>query len=179
MENVDVADATNQSVDTQKPDLVETKADSSSPKVFDEAYVKELRAEAKSKGQKLKEYEAKLTEFENAKLEAEKNALIEQGKFKELFEKEQTEKAELLNKISEYEPIVSKYQESINKKRAELIETLPENMRAEFAELGIEKLEILAKQFQNVNRNSIGNLPIENNTKPNQQINISKGLVLS
>ena len=96
-----------------------------------------------------------------------------------MFEKEQTEKAELLNKISEYEPIVSKYQESINKKRAELIETLPENMRAEFAELGIEKLEILAKQFQNVNRNSIGNLPIENNTKPNQQINISKGLVLS
>lgn len=179
MENVDVVDTTKQSVDTQNTNLVDTKIENSSPKVFDEAYVKELRAEAKSKGQKLKEYEAKLTEFENAKLEAENNILIEQGKFEELYKKEQLEKSELLNKISEYEPIVSKYQESINKKRAELIETLPENMRAEFAELGIEKLEILAKQFQNVNRNSIGNLPIENNTKPNQQINISKGLVLS
>jgi hypothetical protein len=179
MENVDVVDTTKQSVDTQNSNLVDTKIENNSPKVFDEAYVKELRAEAKSKGQKLKEYESKLTEFENAKLEAEKNALIEQGKFEELYKKEQLEKAELLNKISEYEPIVSQYQESINKKRAELIETLPENMRQEFAELGIEKLELLAKQFQNVNRNSIGNLPIENNTKPNQQINISKGLVLS
>lgn len=179
MEIGNVADATQQSVDTQNTNLVDTKIENNTTKVFDEAYVKELRAEAKSKGQKLKEYEAKLTEFENAKLEAEKNALIEQGKFKELFEKEQLEKSELLNKISEYEPIVSKYQESINKKRAELIETLPENMRSEFAELGIEKLELLAKQFQNVNRNSMGNLPIENNTKPNQMEFKSKGFVIS
>ena len=179
MENVDVVDTTKQSVDTQKTDLVDTKTEIKEPKVYDEEYVKQLRAEAKSYRLRNQEIENKLTEFENAKLEAEKNALIEQGKFKELFEKEQSEKAELLNKISEYEPIVNQYQESINKKRAELIETLPENMRAEFAELGIEKLELLAKQFQNVNRNSIGNLPIENNTKPNPQINISKGLVLS
>ena len=178
MENTDVVDATNESVDTQKPDLVDTKKDIKDSKVYDEDYVKGLRAEAKSYRLRNQEIENKLTEFENAKLEAEKNALIEQGKFKELFEKEQAEKAELMNKISEYEPIVSKYQESINKKRAELIETLPEHLRTEFSELGIEKLEILAKQFQNVNRNSMGNLPIDNNAQPKKPEFKSKGFVI-
>lgn len=179
MENTDVVDATNESVDTQNPNLADTKKDIKDSKVYDEDYVKQLRAEAKGYRLRNQEIENKLTEFENAKLEAETNALIEQGKFKELFEKEQLEKAQLMSKISEYEPIVSKYQESINKKRAELIEILPEYMREEFKELGIEKLELLAKQFQNVNRNSIGNLPIENNAKPNQLEFKSKGFVIS
>ena len=178
MENTDVVDATNESVDTQKSDLVDTKKEKKEPKVYDEDYVKQLTSESIKRRKRIEELEAERAEIENGKLEAERNALIEQGKFKELFEKEQAEKAELMSKISEYEPIVSKYQESINKKRAELIETLPEHLRTEFSELGIEKLEILAKQFQNVNRNSMGNLPIDNNAQPKKPEFKSKGFVI-
>lgn len=178
MENTDVVDTTNESVDTQKSDLVDAKKETKESKVYDEGYVKKLESESMKRRLRIKELETTLTEIENSKLEAERNALIEQGKFKELFEKEQAEKAQLMSKISEYEPIVSKYQESINAKRAELVALLPEYMQKEFGNDSIEKLEILAKQFQNVNRNSIGNLPIDNNAQPKKPEFKSKGFVI-
>jgi len=88
------------------------------PKMFDEAYVKELRQEAASNRIKLREFEQKQKEAEEAQL-------AEQKKWQELAEKRAGELQELAPYKQRYETMLETIAES-NKRR---IESIPENMR--------------------------------------------------
>lgn len=65
------------------------------PKSFDADYVKKLRAEAAEQRTALKQLKAQLAALEGANNERETAALAEQGKFKDLFEKEKAEREKL------------------------------------------------------------------------------------
>ena len=145
---MDVVETTNNELDTQKPtDSVETE----SPKTdkFSDEYVKELRTEAKKHRLEKEQLATKLAEFEKAKLEAENNALIEQGRFKELFEKEQAEKQRLIDELERVKPYEQKHLDFINQKKEGLLNSLPEDIRDTFKDLDVDKLEALSSKFIN------------------------------
>lgn len=145
---MDVVETTQNELETQKPtESVETE----SPKndKFDAEYVKELRSEAKKHRLEKEQLASKLAEIENAKLEAEKNALIEQGKFKELFEKEQAEKQRLIDELERVKPYEQKHLDFINQKKESLLNNLPEDIRDTFKDLDVDKLETLSAKFIN------------------------------
>jgi len=72
------------------------------------------------------DYKKKLKALEDAKAEAETKAQLEQGKFKDLYEKELTEKNNLNKELSEIKPFKEKYEKVETDRRNELLEQLPE-----------------------------------------------------
>ena len=88
------------------------------PKVFDEAYVKDLRKEAAN-------YRIKLREFEQKQKEAEDAQLVKQKEWQTLAEKRAAN-------ISELEPYQSKYDSmiaAVAESNTRRVESIPETMR--------------------------------------------------
>lgn len=136
-------DIPNNELDTLKVESVDT---DKTPK-FDESYIKDLRSEAKKHRLEKEQALSKLAELEKLKLEAENNALIEQGRFKELYEKEQAEKLALINELEDAKGYKQKHLEFINQKRESLLVNLPEDIREQFKDLDVDKLELLVPKF--------------------------------
>lgn len=166
---MDVVETTQNELETQKPtESVETE----SPKndKFDAEYVKELRSEAKKHRLEKEQLASKLAEYEKAKLEAENNALIEQGRFKELFEKEQAEKQRLIDELERVKPYEQKHLDFINQKKESLLSNLPEDIRDTFKDLDVDKLETLSAKFINDTGKPQG-VPNNNTPKPTNERN--------
>jgi len=106
-----------------------------------EKELSETRKEAKERRLREKELTEKLSAFETEKAENEKRLMLEQGKFQELYEKEQSRVNELLADLEGKNVIVNKYLEYETSKRNSLLEKLPEHLREDFKELSIEKIE--------------------------------------
>lgn len=145
---MDVVETTQNEADAQNAELAEANNEQNE-KMFPHSYVEKLRKEGEKKKNTISELSAKLAEIENAKLEAEKNALIEQGKFKELFEKEQAEKQRLIDELERVKPYEQKHLEFINQKKESLLNNLPEDIRDTFKDLDVDKLEALSAKFIN------------------------------
>ena len=166
---MDVVETTQNEADAQNAELAEANNEQNE-KMFPHSYVEKLRKEGEKKKNAISELSAKLAEIENAKLEAEKNALIEQGKFKELFEKEQAEKQRLIDELERVKPYEQKHLDFINQKKESLLSNLPEDIRDTFKDLDVDKLETLSAKFINDTGKPQG-VPNSNTPKPTNERN--------
>lgn len=126
------------------------------PQTFDAAYVKQLRDEAASYRTKLREteatakkHEAELKKLAKSQDEAAAKELEEQGKFKELAEKNALKLAEAQKQISDFETVTTEL-ELYKSKLGEMLKGQREGLPEPIVELldsksPIEQLEWLAK----------------------------------
>lgn len=110
-------------------------------KTFSEEYVKELREEAKAHRLKASETESKLLELQKQIEEGNKKQAEEQGKFKELYEKELEHAKQLQAEAETYKPFKEKYETFEQLTRNELLAKLDEKHKAIANDLPIEKLK--------------------------------------
>ena len=90
-----------------------------------QAYVKQLRDEAKSYRLKAEAAAAKLGEYESKQREAEAKRLQEEGQFKTLYEQKRGEAEQLAQQAKRAEPYVEAFREQVKKR----IEAIPEAYR--------------------------------------------------
>ena len=118
------------------------------------------------------DYKTKLKALEDAKAEAETKAQLEQGKFKELFEKEKTEKEKLNEELSELKPFKEKYVKVEADRRTELLEQLPEgNEELKKIAEKIPSLENL-KEFVDVSLKQFGKKSTDGGRSGKGRINV-------
>lgn len=107
-----------------------------------EAELKRARAEAAENRKRAKEAEEKLAAAEAARAAAEDEKLSDERKYKELADKRAAEIAKLNAKITELEGAATELETMRTARRTELVDRLPEGLRAEFEGDGVTIAEL-------------------------------------
>lgn len=109
-----------------------------------------LKNEAAQKRIRIKELEEKLTSFELEQAKKQEEALKEQNKWKELYEK-------IVPEVETKKEIEAKYNELLDKEtkreqahREKLLSKLPEDVRELFANMELDKLEVLVDKQESL-----------------------------
>jgi hypothetical protein len=94
------------------------------------------------------QFKEKLETFEREQLQSRNNKLVEDNKFKELYEGLKTQNEELLKNIDIYKPSHDQWTVYQTKRKESLLEKIPENKRAKFKDVtDLNILEEMAEVF--------------------------------
>lgn len=111
------------------------------PKQFSEEYVKQLREEAKANRLQVIELKAELDKIKSQQEEITKKQAEEQGKFKELYEKELERAKQIQAEAESYKPFKEKHEDLEKQIRDDLLSKLDEKHKAIANDLTIDKLK--------------------------------------
>lgn len=115
--------------------VVEPQTEQQTAKMFDEAYVKQLRDEAAANRVKAKELADRLAQIEKQKQDEES---LKRGEFEKLL---QARDAELQKYRAENEELNSKFSAILETQRKELLSRLPKSVHEDYANATLEELQ--------------------------------------
>src|SRR5574343_232128 len=125
--------------------------------VFSADYVKELRNDGKEARIALSEAKKALEQMQTKEQEAQTKALEEQKRFEELYNQTKMELDAFKQRYNEVETIANTYKEEQERRKAALLEKLPENKRETYKALDVMILEDIVSSYAPQSINSLGN----------------------
>ena len=108
-----------------------------------EKMIKDLSKESKNHRLEAKSAKEKLTIYEQQQEEIRLKSMEEQGKFKELYEANNTEIQRLKEIEKDYLSIKEAENQRIENEKKAILDSLPADVKDEFADLSLEKLKVI------------------------------------